>query len=124
MSRLPGLTHAEHQFCAVALARVQHTCASSEHLRDRTIGPYLKKVIRGTEKLRRYLERYCDGYGYYSAEQNVVLSWVELRQTLEAVGNTINDKVRAKVIDAYLKVRSAVILTSLKLRDCGLMDDS
>jgi hypothetical protein len=38
-NKLQGLTHAEHQFCAAALARVQYTCASSDLLRDHTIGP-------------------------------------------------------------------------------------
>jgi hypothetical protein len=124
-NKLQGLTHAEHQFCAAALAQVQHTCASSDLLRDHTIGPRLKKVMRGTERLRRCLERDCDGYGMYnSAAQNVVLSWVELRKTLAAVSDAINGKVSARVLDAYLNVWRAVNMTVYKVQECGLINDT
>jgi hypothetical protein len=123
-NKLQGLTHAEHQFCAAALAQVQHTCASSDLLRDHTIGPRLKKIMRRTETLRRYLERHCDGYGMYnSAEQNVVLSWVELRKTLAAVSDTINGKVSARVLDAYLGVWRATNMTVYKLQECELINN-
>jgi hypothetical protein len=79
--------------------------------------------MRGTEKLRRYFEHYCDGYGCYSAEQNVVLSWVELRKTLAAVNDTINGKVSARVLDAYLGVWRAVNMTVYKLQERGLIND-
>jgi hypothetical protein len=45
------------------------------------------------------------------------------RKTLAAVSDTINGKVHARVLDAYLDVWRAVNMTVYKLQECGLIND-
>jgi hypothetical protein len=121
-AKLPGLTLDEHSFCSSALARIQNTCERSEHLRHRTAGVYLRKLILRTERLRQRLLT-LNGYtGYARQPFAPPLEWSELCTMQNAVVATLNGKVPAKILDRASQWERSGFRPLLHMSDQGLIE--
>ena len=110
----PRLTFDEHRKIGVTLWKISNKCSCAYTLnryRKTSTLSQIKRVARDINQLRcklddllfEQLSDVATPAVYYGHKDNYLMSWAEAVEGLNTVGDAINGKVPAKILDLYLR---------------------